>query len=125
MKCCILKVKRGFFIMGGYVGIAKNITRKCSFYSVQNCNFNQICSMNYYHSCPTGCLHNDKIYVFSPAGIEYYHQTENTWTVIEVPRRLKILSFQYCMSVSADQIMILGGKSCNKNSSDIKIFNTE
>lgn len=69
MKCCILKVKRGFFIVGGYVGVSKNISRKCNFYSVQNCNFSELCSLNYFHSCPSGCVHNDKVYIFSSAGI--------------------------------------------------------
>ena len=42
-----------------------------------------------------------------------------------MPKRLRCLAFQYCISVSDNQIMIIGGKVCNKSNSDLKIYNTE
>lgn len=69
MKCCIVKAKRGFFIAGGFAGEQKCITRKCSFFTVQTQQFHDIASLNLLHSCPSGCVHESKVYVFSAAGI--------------------------------------------------------
>lgn len=43
---------------------------------------------------------------------------------MELPNRLKCLPFQYCISVSEHFILIMGGKFTNRNSSDVKLFNT-
>lgn len=42
-----------------------------------------------------------------------------------MPKRLRCLPFQYCISVSNNQIMIIGGKMCNQNSTDVRLYNTE
>jgi hypothetical protein len=42
-----------------------------------------------------------------------------------MPKRLRILPYQYCLSISPAQIMILGGRSCNQNVRDLRLYNTE
>ena len=81
--------------------------------------------LNKIHHCPSGCLHNGVPYVFSQEGIEKYMSKEEAWINIEIPFRMSINPFQYCLSVSEKRILIFGGKKCNQDCTDVSVFDTE
>lgn len=80
-------------IIGGYAGEGKVLTKQCSFYSIDNSLFYQKSSLNNFHSCPSGCVHNEKIFIFSSEGIECYSHIENVWMDVEMPKRLRNLPY--------------------------------
>ena len=69
IKSCIVKDGQGIYIIGGYVGKEKIVTSKCEYFDVRGGKIIQLSKTKLFHRSPSGCFHNNKIYIFSRMGI--------------------------------------------------------
>lgn len=74
------------------------------------------------HICPTGCLIEKQLWVFSTHFIEYMQDEQ--WKNINLPFGAVFLPFQFVFPINAGEILIFGGMEGNEKNTEVKIYNT-